>query len=281
MKTSLKLLAVIAAITSASLTCQAQTVISEYFDYTGTGNVTTLNGGSGWNGAWTTATTTQVLNGSSNLTFTNANYGTPVVTNANMATGATTAGMSNARSYASTLVTSEVWVSFLASTATGSNNNSVLRPTSVTTTGLGLQSSAFYAKLGNTDITLSGQPAYLSGDTYLFVMKLETDVSGTNDRMSVWIYNTASTINPATLNASPMGTLTSVSTQWTGLDAITMNVRTNTGSTLSNLDNIRIAYGGTTQQNINAVLAVPEPATWALLAGSLTALVVFRRRRRI
>ncbi len=36
---------------------------------------------------------------------------------------------------------------------------------------------------------------------------------------------------------------------------------------------------GTSDLNLNSITVVPEPATWALLAGGLATLVVFRRRR--
>ena len=48
--------------------------------------------------------------------------------------------------------------------------------------------------------------------------------------------------------------------------------------------NVTMARMQTSGQNIVLnglqIVAVPEPTTWALLAGSLTALVIFRRRRR-
>lgn len=41
------------------------------------------------------------------------------------------------------------------------------------------------------------------------------------------------------------------------------------------LDEIRIG------ESWSDVVTIPEPTTWALLAGSLTTLVIFRRRRRV
>jgi len=53
-------------------------------------------------------------------------------------------------------------------------------------------------------------------------------------------------------------------------------------SVITNLTGFRIYNNGQgDQQNLgfNNITVVPEPTTWALLAGGLTALVVFRRRR--
>jgi len=110
-------------------------------------------------------------------------------------------------------------------------------------------------------------------------MKLETNVSGTNDRASFWIYDAAASIDPTTINANPMGTVTSTSSAWNSITGIGLNLNRPAGTTESFADNIRIAYGGTTQQNINAVLAIPEPSAWALLAAAGTFFVVFRRRK--
>ncbi len=280
MKTSLKLLAAVAALASAGiLTSQAQTIVTEYFDYSGSNgtSIDGLNGGSGWTTAWS-GTDGAVLSGS-NLTFANADYTNPTPTYANSARSSDTASGSN-RTF-SAGVTSEVWVSFLGQANTGINNAVILRPNSTAsnTSGIGIQSNAFYAKLNNVSATLTGAPTWTANTTYLFLMKLETNVSGSNDRASFWIYDAAASIDSTTINANPMGTVTGSVAGWSSITGFGLNLNRASGTTESFADNIRIAYGGTTQQNIDAVL-VPEPTTWALLAGSLTTLVIFRRRRK-
>jgi len=282
MKTSLKLLAILAICATAG-TAGAQTLVSEYFDYSqasGTA-INTLNGGSGWTTAWADQVSPGdgAVLGGSNLTFTNANYGTPTVTNANDARSSDAAAGIN-RSF-SAGVTTEVWISFLGAANSGVNNAVILRPNSTTlnTSGIGIQSSGFYSRFASTTVTLTGAPTFVANTTYLFLMKLETNVSDSNDRASFWIFDAASSIDPTTINTTPMGSSTSAASVWTGVTGIGLNLNRAAGTTDSFADNFRIAYGGTTQENINAVLAVPEPSAWALLAAAGTFFVITRRRK--
>lgn len=212
------------------------------------------------------------------MTFANENYTNPTVAYANSARSSDASSGSN-RSF-SAGITSEVWLSFLGSANTGINNAAILRPnsTALATSGIGIQTGAFYAKLGNTSAVLTGAPTFSANTTYLFLMKLETNVAGNNDKASFWIYDSSAVIDPTTINANPMGTVTNA--VWNIITGIGLNLSRPVGTTDSFADNIRIAYGGTTQENINAVLAIPEPTAWFLIAFAGTFFVVFRQRKR-
>jgi hypothetical protein len=71
---------------------------------------------------------------------------------------------------------------------------------------------------------------------------------------------------------TPTGTLTSVSVAGSYSGALTEVTPGNWAATFNTMDWTYTASTG-------VLTAVPEPATWALLAGSLTTVMVFRRRR--
>jgi len=71
---------------------------------------------------------------------------------------------------------------------------------------------------------------------------------------------------------TPTGTLTSVSVAGSYSGALTEVTLGNWAATFNTMDWTYTASTG-------VLTAVPEPATWALLAGSLTTVMVFRRRR--
>ena len=104
---------------------------------------------------------------------------------------------------------------------------------------------------GELRLTFAGLVA--SGPT---AFTLFTGVAGSSSFGSVTIYGSGGTL---------AGSLTDNSGIWSGL--------------------ANLGYGDGpqsftfTQANGNLIVAVPEPATWALLAFSLTTVMIFRRRR--
>lgn len=106
-----------------------------------------------------------------------------------------------------------------------------------------------------------------------------------------------SAANPSTFgNSNSYTNITSgdlTSLNWFSYDPSTsiMGIGSNKTMTFTDIRQVGVWFGDTTN-SVNAryqgrlsgftadVTVVPEPATWALLAGGLTALVVFRRRNR-
>ena len=118
---------------------------------------------------------------------------------------------------------------------------------------IGVSSSLTYG--GDLKLTFSG--LVTSDPALAFHMFTGAALAGETGSFShVWIYGTGGT---------QVGSLTDSSGTWSGL--------------------ADLGYGGGTQQftftqaNGDLIVAVPEPATWALLAFSLTTVMVFRRRR--
>ena len=118
---------------------------------------------------------------------------------------------------------------------------------------IGVSSSLTYG--GDLKLTFSG--LVTSDPALAFHMFTGAALAGETGSFShVWIYGTGGT---------QVGSLTDSSGTWSGL--------------------ADLGYGGGTQQftftqaNGDLIVAVPEPATWALLAFSLTTVMVMRRRR--
>lgn len=140
-------------------------------------------------------------------------------------------------------------------------------------------SSANY-RVANRGTDTSGSGSVLTtttnaGTQVFAVLKLTLDTNtGANDFVSLWFnpnlgsFNgTEASLGTAALDNQSMGNigLTSINSIVFGSNYV------NTGSPVLGLDEIRL---GTTVASV-----IPEPTTWALLAGSLTALAIFRRRR--
>jgi len=115
-----------------------------------------------------------------------------------------------------------------------------------------------------TNLTASGTNS-AADTTYLYIWGLQSD--GSN-----WT-NISSWVNPTT--STPGTPLQSYAITATNSSLVSVAF---TAATLDGGETIR--WGDTRISTSWAdVTAVPEPTTWALLAGSLTALMVFRRRR--
>ncbi len=105
----------------------------------------------------------------------------------------------------------------------------------------------------------------LENTTFFVVLRLDL-AAGATDTLSVWL-------NPA-LNA-PLGIASASGTLNVDTNDIS-GIRLTAGNSVTGLfDEIRV---GTSFADVSPI---PEPATWALMAASLTALMVFGRRRSI
>jgi len=212
----------------------------------GTGTLT-LTGNSSYNGNTLVTTGTLVVNGTlqnSNVTVSN---------------GATLMG--SIISGASTTIQSGGTLNVGNSPGTGSfvsltlNGTTVMEITGRGSAGIAYDTISVSSSLaygGDLKLTFTGSVTNDPATPF----NLFTGVAGGSDFAHVYIY----------AGASQVGTLTNTSGTWTGL--------------------ADLGYGGNqqsftfTQANGNLIVAVPEPQTWALLAFSLTTVMVLRRRRR-
>lgn len=177
-----------------------------------------------------------------------------------------------------------IWMSTLINPGTFANgggvflgNNAVSGDTTgATIFGLGFNSSGNAVVYYNNGITAATSGTYTASSTYWLVGNFTFSISGgttTFSAANMWIYSTASGNPPAS-----EGALGAAMASWSGTSTSTgarapVNLLFKTGSSLANsqFDEVRV--------DTSYLSVVPEPTTWALLAGSLTALVVFRRRR--
>lgn len=140
--------------------------------------------------------------------------------------------------------------------------------------GLGMNGTLARLAYNNTATTAAFSASITT--TYWLVGSLTYSEAGgttTFSAANLWVLNATSGNPPATEGA--LGTAT---VSWTGTSTSVANrtptylgFYTNSSSNDPQFDEVRV---GTSYLTV-----VPEPTTWALLAGSLTALVVFRRRR--
>ncbi len=188
--------------------------------------------------------------------------------------------------------TGTVWGSFLIQgTAAASGGMAatigffdVAAPTASTTSGMtiGAVGSNTNYRVANRALDTSGSGSVLttttSAGTYqLAVFKFTIDTNaGANETISLWLnpnlalFNgTEGSLGTAALAAQSLGNM--------GIGAISSiafgSNYVSTGSPTLGLDEIRLG------STLGSVVVIPEPSTWALLAGSLAALTVLRRRR--
>lgn len=120
----------------------------------------------------------------------------------------------------------------------------------------------------NASSTYIASPTLTAGTTYFMVLKLIG--SGSNWQGTLWL-------NPDSTTVEGGGALGSVSMNLGGNLAINylgFKLQNADAGDSLNLDEIRI---GTSWADV--VTVIPEPSTWALFAGGLTFLVIFRRRQ--
>lgn len=130
-------------------------------------------------------------------------------------------------------------------------------------------SGQFYADSNYWNAAQSGGTMTLN-NTYLVIGRITSSTS-VNDTASFVVYADGATIAESA-GAIPW-TFTGSRDRNDGRGTAAFDLRTKNGGGNTGIDAIRLS------NTFNDVVAIPEPTTWALLAGSLTALVVFRRRR--
>ncbi len=241
----------------------------ESFDYS-TGNLAGQNGGTGFTGSWvgvgnTGAATveTNSLSYPSLSTTGNKTYTLPT---------STTSGAS--RTF-SAVNTGTVYMSFLGNLDDGNRffalrlyggvNQVAFIGKQTSASDWSIQSNAGGNVNGNTGVAAS------LDTTFLFVLRIDFDASGSNERLRLYMNPTLGT-EPGAADAD----ITSlVSFQIDKLD-LASGYTSGGGSTTAKgwFDEIRM---GTTYADVTPV---PEPSTWMLLGtGALTIAVAMRRRR--
>jgi hypothetical protein len=235
----------------------AVAMVYESFNYsTGSFNNGTPSTGSGFTGNWTCGSSGSVVTG---LTY----PGLPVADNA--------LESSFARQYVSLtspLSSGTKWVSFLYKTSLdnpGGNINGVYFPNGGTglwfgfglgpysgtqgQLGIGSMNTAGSNAQGASTLELLGLGTY--GDTYLVVLKIDFDTSGSSDTITVYLNPVA---NQDTPGVAPAGTHTAFDVGT--ISGVGLNV-TGAGSII--VDEIRI--GDTYAEAISAITAPPDAPT--------------------
>jgi hypothetical protein len=139
--------------------------------------------------------------------------------------------------------------------------------------GLEVASSSLslVAFAGNSTYTLKTLTTPELTTIWQVVLRLDVNASG-NETLTAWYAADGATSLTQGLAPTNVGNIWSSAAS---LEYFALQVRGGGASSgqIGTFDEMRF---GTT---LGSVTAIPEPSTWALLAGSLTALVIFRRRR--
>jgi hypothetical protein len=264
-------------------TPQAHAALLAYegFDYT-TGNVNGDNGGTGWNGAWNSATSpayASVVTGTS-LSYSGGSISLSGSGTALSITGGG-AGQLN-RAFVGTSTGSEIYFSFLFQAVAGSGNEFFHfflsdDPDTTNSGGIGdFQTTAGDSRFGaRVDYggvtTVDSTTSYTLGTTYLLVGRLSTDgttgAAGDIDRVELWINPTS--LTPGTANATVNA---STGLAIGALDVFSSRMVNFADSDRILIDELRI---GT---DFASVVTVPEPSVAGLMI--LGGISVFGLRRR-
>jgi len=280
-----KLFATLSAVAFASTaSLQAQLIAEEEFDYaTGQPDPTTLNGGSGWSGAWgeNASSRPDPLIESPSLAYSDGTNS--LLTSGNRMRGFenSTGGATDVERDLSSAVSTDFWVSALINKE---QTNAGMRFLLKDSAG----GNFLWVELGSTiniadNITGGGDTAVASPSAnadYFVVMRYDR-VSGTNnDTFDLWVNPDLDASGTSQLDSTALGTASI--TMSSGEFGNLAQVRYQGGSdaagaqngTQTNLDEIRIggSYGD--------VSPIPEPGTYVLLAGCTGLLFVMLRRRR-
>ncbi len=256
---------VFSVVVAAALPVRAA-VISEYFNYGATGGALGGNGTAvgGWSGAWSNQT--GATYSTSNLTLTHPGYQN---TNNAASTGsASGTNRTNGSTRAfSTGLSGAIWVSMLARYTGTSSQDAILGIEKGGLNGtdncIGILGTEAIVRWGSGSTGQTIQTGLVKDQVYLFLAKIETDYSGTFDRITAWV-------NP---NLSNLGTGTVKDGKdivGTALDSVAVF------NSSGNVDAIRISNDAGAFSFVTTGV-VPEPAAMGLLAlGSMAALA--RRR---
>lgn len=264
-----------------------------------------LNGGSGWSGAWSVADTGNPpeFYSLTNLTYADANYintGEPADDDEFSAGGDIGGSFSfqdgpagnppantGLRSFGAD--TGTTWFSILMQSG-GDDFNRFARmyinpTTSIDLTGnyFGLQGQgdgtnpqdhAVRANINGSDTDFGTAAKDVA---HLFVAKLETDLSGINDQLTLWFNPTISAQSEAGLGTADFVSGDTADIWGSSISSIGLHNRQQQGGGF--LDAVRISTSDG-DFGVKEVLAVPEPRLYALGLGFLSlAVVVFRRSK--
>ncbi len=269
-----KLLFVLTAVFASTTVSKAAIFAYEGFDYTNglAVNTNTLSGGTGWTNDWTAnsgTTGTAWVTNSTGLTYSDGTSNLVVSSGSMFDNSSSGDGNRWRRNFAipgGAWGTSETWFSFLtdrtdSSTTTTQpwtfrlqqDNNTLaqIRNISAATDGW---------EIANSGGAQQASTTAFSEVAAVFIVGRVTHVSG-SDLLELWFNPNLTTPGTATISATFQ--------DFSALNGFSFE----TGSTTTGrFDEIRF---GTSFAD---VAPIPEPTTCALLAGSLTALMVFRRR---
>lgn len=276
-------LLILSAAGAASLASAQVTLVTD--DFSGyTGALTGKTGGSGWNGAYVNTDGTAPNTTNSNTLFGNAGSGyVDINSGTGQLTGSVTTGYNNNRDSrsisGSALTSGDIWFSFVAAAASGAQINLYLDSINNTSPRFGVNGGNLFVR--NDSTTTEDTSAFPSTFNVLVIGRLDLNTSGSNDNLTAWAWNAG---NKTAITLSSLGTDANRTATTGSSDFLTDF--DNIGWTLSSgtqVDQFRLAYGGTAAQNLESVLtgaAVPEPSAYAALAGLLAlGLVAFRRKR--
>jgi hypothetical protein len=260
--TLIKHLAAIPAFALFNMAAHAAIIASEDFTYSN-GQLVGDNGGTGWAAAWTTPGTFGTTSG--------------LVESGQFRGTSSTANNFNSRAISTTFTgspTVPLYFSALFTNPSDTGAHALLLAVSDNATvndndvRIGLADGKFSAKLegGANNTTVDGDFGTAALNTqYLVVGKLEFNVSGANDRLTVWIDPTG--VETATAS----NTITGQDLGWVTPTHATVGQFNVSGRGI--IDEVRIGSAW------SDVAAIPEPGSLALIGIAVGSLVIARRRR--
>ncbi|MGC9450109.1 MAG: PEP-CTERM sorting domain-containing protein [Oceanipulchritudo sp.] len=263
------------------------TLVTDDFGYGAQASTTGLAGGSGWTGAYSDEGSPAAI-ANADLVFGNAASG--YIDDNSSGTGLLAGtvdgsynGAQNFRSLATSIdgtVAQDVYFSLVARLVTGDDFawNVHVGLNTGTSPRFGISGDKVFVRDASTSYT--DGVALTQNVNWLIIGRYSINTSGANDNLEVWGFrdDTTTAVTLANLNSA-------TADRYHVLDSLSDFVP----STISSInfvtdqdaqvDQLRIAYGGTSQENLNAVLGVPEPSTYALFLGFLALGGILLRRR--
>lgn len=278
------MLLMVGGVALSGTTVQAGLVTADFNDNTA-GQLQGQGGGSGFSGNWTAATGPAVVAG---------DLVAPAVTNYAIAQSAgspqsiqaassvTSGNGQTARAPAANL-TGTVWFSFLVNPASAAARGGIgFNSTAATSNDPRVLAvgTTLYVGYGNGSSDPPGpiqvNNQFTVGQTALVVGRIILDVSGTNDRISVWVNPDVNNL----LSTTPVVDSSALNVFNSALSQVTVSSYTGTsGNAAGIVDALRLSDTATAQADVTGV---PEPAAAgaALAAGGLAMLGRHRRARR-
>lgn len=268
-------------------------LIAEDFNNYGSSDValTGLNGGVGWESAWTANGAVAGYKAGNNLTYTGStgyvNQGESGADDGSAFSNGNTASAGSdyaQRVYepVSTNISGTVWISALVNMSNTNGNSIAFLMLEAGGRRLGFQGNQLRINNTGTQVATSTD-TIAAGTTYLMLYKLEVNYSGTFDRIQGWI-NPADLTSEAGLGATDVlqegvdifGNLIDPNAMRIGLKGIA------SGDTIA-MDAIRLSYGETSANGLSEVatgIAVPEPGSGTLVLAGVVGLSFLRSRSR-